>query len=88
MDQLSDSQTTDWSERALRAEARLAEVLEERARLWEELHALRAERSEERYFQQLYRALESSVSWKVTRPLRSAKVLAAKFRRLRDRRRS
>ena len=88
MDQVSDSQDTDWSVRALRAEARLEEVLEERARLWEELHELRARQADEQYFQRLYRALEGSVSWKVTRPLRSAKVLAAKVRRLRDRRRS
>jgi hypothetical protein len=88
VDQVSDSQDTEWSVRALRAEARLEEVLEERARLWEELHELRALRADEQYFQQLYRALEASVSWKVTRPLRSAKVLAAKVRRLRDRRRS
>jgi hypothetical protein len=88
VDQVSESQDTDWSERALRAEARLEEVLEERARLWQELHELRALRADEQYFQKLYRALESSVSWKVTRPLRSAKVLAAKVQRVRNRRRS
>ena len=40
MDQVSDSQDTEWSVRALRAEARLEEVLEERARLWSQLTSI------------------------------------------------
>ena len=87
MDQISDSVDTDWSERALRAEARLEEVLAERARLWVELHELRAQRADEAYFQKLYEGLEASVSWKLTKPLRSAKVFAAKVERARERRR-
>jgi len=76
----------DWRERALRAETDLAEVRRERARLWEELHALRAlDRREEHYFR-LYRSLEDSLSWKLTKPLRSGKRQAGKVKRLLDER--
>ena len=87
MERVRDTPETDWSARALRAEARLEEVLAERARLWAEVHELRAQRADEAYFQKLYLALEGSLSWKLTKPLRSAKVLAAKVERLRERRR-
>ena len=54
---------------------------QERARLWEELHRLRAERREVEYYEELTRQLQSSVSWRVTAPLRSGKTLAVKVRR-------
>jgi hypothetical protein len=87
VDRVTDSQELDWSKRALSAEARLEEVLAERARLWEELHELRAREREEEHFFRLYRALEGSISWKLTKPLRSAKTFAGKVKRARERQR-
>ena len=85
MSQLDQTDGVDWSARALQAEARLEEALAERARLWEELHLLRAREREEEHFYRLYRSLEGSVSWKLTKPLRSAKALAARVKRARER---
>ena len=53
----------------------------ERARLWEELHRLRAEHREVEYHEKLTRQMQSSVSWRITAPLRSGKTLAVKVRR-------
>ena len=53
-----------------RPEARLEEALAERARLWEELHRLRAEQREVEYYEALAAKMETSVSWQVTAPLR------------------
>ena len=50
MDQVSDTQP------------RLQELLEERARLWEELHRLRAERREVAYYEALAEQMRTSVS--------------------------
>ena len=66
------------------SEARLRELLDERARLWEELHRLRAERREVAYYEALARQMQSSVSWRVTAPLRVGKTLAVKIRRKRE----
>lgn len=60
---------------------RLAEALAERARLWEEVHRLRAERREVEYYEQLSQQLVTSASWRVTAPLRRAKGFTAKVRR-------
>jgi predicted nuclease with TOPRIM domain len=76
----------DWRERALRAEASLQEAQAERARLWEELNRLRAERREVEYFERLARQMEGSVSWQLTAPLRVGKGLAARVRRKLDER--
>lgn len=54
---------------------------QERARLWEELHRLRAERREVEYYEKLAGQMQSSISWRVTAPLRSGKTLAVKVRR-------
>ncbi len=62
-------------------EQRLQEVLEERARLWEEVHRLRAERREVEYYEALATKMQTSVSWRVTAPLRIGKTLAIKVRR-------
>ena len=62
-------------------EQRLQEVLEERARLWEEVHRLRAERREVEYYEALAMKMQSSVSWRVTAPLRLGKTLAIRVRR-------
>ena len=60
---------------------RLQELLEERARLWEELHRLRAERREIAYYEALATQMQTSVSWRITAPLRAGKTLAGKVRR-------
>ena len=67
-----------------RLEARLEEALEERARLWEELHRLRGERREVEYYEALATQMRTSVSWRVTAPLRAGKALAGRFRRKLD----
>ena len=69
------------SEQLAAAEAALAELREERARLWEEVHRLRAERREVEYHEQLATKMQTSVSWRITAPLRAVKVLAAKIRK-------
>lgn len=62
-------------------EQRLQEVLEERARLWDEVHRLRAERREVEYYEALAMKMQTSVSWRVTAPLRIGKTLAIRVRR-------
>lgn len=79
--------TTDWEQRARAAEARVEELAAERARLWEELHTLRAERREVERYEATTRYIEQSLSWRVTRPLRDGKRLAGKVRRKLDERR-
>ena len=80
------SERTDRDERLAAAEAALAEAREERARLWEEVHRLRAERREVEYYERLATQMQTSVSWRITTPLRAGKVLAAKVRRLQEER--
>ena len=67
---------------------RLQELLEERARLWEEVHRLRAERREVAYYEKLADQMRTSVSWRVTAPLRAGKTIAGKVRRKLETRRS
>ena len=55
------------SEQLAAAEAALAE--------------LRAERREVEYYEQLATKMQTSVSWRITAPLRAVKVLAAKIRK-------
>jgi hypothetical protein len=86
VDHVSDTEATGMTGRPDAAEARLQELLDERARLWEELHRLRAERREVAYYEALAVKMQSSVSWRVTAPLRAAKTLAAKIRKHRSRR--
>lgn len=56
-------------------------ALAERARLWEEVHRLRAERREVEYYEQLTVQMASSVSWRITAPLRTGKGALARARR-------
>ena len=63
------------------------ELRRENARLWEENARLRAERREVEYYERLAEGMRTSVSWQVTTPLRSGKVLAAKIRKKLDERR-
>ena len=69
------------SERSDTTDARLAELAAERARLWEEVQRLRAERRDVEYHEQRLAQLESSLSWRLTAPLRRAKTLAVLVRR-------
>jgi hypothetical protein len=78
---VSESTTdTDWEARARTAEARVEELAAERARLWQELHELRAERRAIEYYESVAGQMERSVSWRVTRPLRDGKALYLKVR--------
>jgi hypothetical protein len=63
------------------AEARVAELAAERARLWDEVQRLRAEQREVQYYEQRFAQMERSLSWRITTPLRAGKTLAVKVRR-------
>jgi hypothetical protein len=84
---VSDRTTNDQDleTRLHRAEAALAEALEERGRLWQELQAVRAEQADNEHFYRKYQALEASLSWRLTKPLRSAKALTRALKRARER---
>ena len=71
---------TDWEERARTAEARVKELAAERARLWEELHQLRAQDRAVEQAQARVRYIEGTASWKLTRPLRDVKTLWVRLR--------
>ena len=62
-------------------------VREENARLWEELHRLRAQQREVEYLERRVVQMQTSVSWRITAPLRVAKRLSGKARRKLDERR-
>jgi Ribonuclease G/E len=66
----------DWEERARRAEAALEEALAERNRLWEELHQRAANENELDHYRRLAATIETSASWRLTRPVRDAKRVA------------
>ena len=67
-----------------RASARVDELLAERARLWEEVHRLRAERREVEHYRQQADYVTGSLSWRVTAPLRAGKQLKTKVQRKLD----
>jgi hypothetical protein len=67
--------------RAQAAEAALQEALAERNRLWDELNRLKASRREDDHYRFKYEQVVGSVSWKVTRPLRTAKWLVLELPR-------
>ena len=67
-----------------RASARVDELLAERARLWEEVHRLRAERRDVEHYRRQAEYVTSSLSWRVTAPLRAVKQLQTKVRRKLD----
>ena len=87
MSEARTTSQTDWEARARAAEARAAELAEERARLWDEVHRLRAERRSVEHYQQVAGYMENSASWKLTKPLREIKRVAMKVRKLLDERR-
>jgi hypothetical protein len=57
-------------EQLRQAEAALAESLEERNRLWAEVNRLHVLAHENEYLRRLYSDLETSLSWRLTKPLR------------------
>jgi hypothetical protein len=57
------------------ADEALEEVLRERARLWEQLHEQRALEREVEDLRRKVARMEGSVSWRVTKPLRVAKLI-------------
>jgi hypothetical protein len=59
-------------ERIERAEAALSEAIEERNRLWEELHRRKAQEEELAHYRELTATVFASRSWRLTQPLRSA----------------
>jgi hypothetical protein len=71
----------DWEARARAAEARVEELAAERARLWDELHHLRAHERQIDHYQALATYMENTASWKLTWPLRAAKRLYVQVRR-------
>jgi chromosome segregation ATPase len=69
------SQETTDTERALE------EALRERARLWEQLHEQRAAEREVEDLKAQIARMESSLSWRITRPLRDVKTQWHKLKR-------
>jgi hypothetical protein len=67
--------SADWETRARSAEARVRELTEERARLWEELQRLRAHERQIDHYEARVRYIEGTASWRVTWPLRAVKTL-------------
>jgi hypothetical protein len=67
-------------QRALRAEAALEEALEERNRLWDELHRHKAQEREVEALTEKVARMESSLSWRVPKPIRVAKRVALRLR--------
>ena len=59
----------------------LEEALRERARLWEQLHEQRADERELEHLRAKVAMMEGSLSWRVTKPLRSAKLAWYELRR-------
>lgn len=60
---------------------RIAELTAEQARLWEENQRLKAERRAIEDYERRVGYVESSLSWRITKPLRIGKWVAAKVRR-------
>jgi hypothetical protein len=73
--------SSDAEERAFAAEAALEEAYAERNRLWEELNRLKADGRKEEHYRFLYEQVVTSTSWKMTRPLRTAKWLVRELPR-------
>ncbi len=69
-----------------RMSARIDELLAERARLWEEVHRLRAERREVEHYRKQAEYVTGSLSWRITAPLRTGKQLKARVQRKLDER--
>jgi hypothetical protein len=66
---------------ATNTERALEEALAERARLWEQLHEQRAAEREVEHLKAQIARMESSLSWRITRPLRDVKTVWHKIKR-------
>ncbi len=62
-------------------ETELDQLRRERARLWEQLHEQRAAEREVEELQAKIGRMESSLSWRITRPLRDVKTQWHKLKR-------
>jgi hypothetical protein len=62
-------------------ERALEEALRERARLWEQLHEQRAAEREVEDLKAQIARMESSLSWRITKPLRDVKTQWHKLKR-------
>jgi hypothetical protein len=74
----------DAESRLRRAEASLAEALEERNRLWEEAHRALALQRELDEVRAMVEDIQRSLSWRITTPLRLLKTRAMRYRQLLD----
>lgn len=72
----------DSESRLRRAESALADALQERNRLWEEAHRARALQRELDDVRTMVADIQSSLSWRITTPLRVAKTIAMRYRQL------
>ncbi len=82
---MSDPVTTDPETRAQRAEEALAGALRERNELWAQLQSRTAEDRRVEHLERVVEAMQSSVSWRITAPLRTVKRVggpAAALRKL------
>ena len=82
---MSDPMTTDPETRAQRAEEALADALRERNELWAQLQSRTAEDRRVEHLERVVEAMQSSVSWRITAPLRTVKRVggpAAALRKL------
>ena len=82
---MSDPMTTDPETRAQRAEEALADALRERNELWAQLQTRTAEDRRVEHLERVVEAMQSSVSWRITAPLRTLKRVggpAAALRKL------
>jgi hypothetical protein len=68
------SNTTD-------TERELEQLRQERARLWEQLHEQRAAEREVEHLKAQIARMESSLSWRITKPLRDVKTYWHKLKR-------
>lgn len=66
--------TEDLEQRLQQAEAALEESLAERNRLWEQLQRNNAAADDVKHLRALVASMESSVSWRLTTPIRVIKT--------------
>lgn len=71
----------DLDPRLAAAEAALEEAYAERNRLWEELNRVKAKQRDEEHYRFLYESVVTSTSWRLTRPLRTAKWIVRELPR-------